>query len=137
MSTYSKLTYHIVFSTKHRRPLIIDPIRDPLYKYVGGVIRKLEGCLLEIGGVEDHVHLLTHLPAKISVSDCVRKIKSNSSKWANENPAVAKKFQWQPGYGGFTISHSQVDSVRRYIQNQREHHRVRTFKDGAVEETCD
>ena len=75
MGTYSQLTYHVVFSTKYRSKLITEIIREPLYEYIGGVIRKLDGCLLEVGGIADHIHLLTRLPAKTAVSDSIRTIK--------------------------------------------------------------
>ena len=135
MSTYSKLTYHIVFSTKYRKNLITDKIEERLYEYIGGVIRNLNGRLIEIGGVEDHIHILCYLPASKSVSDCVRDIKSNASKWLNETHRSkwAAKFQWQAGFGAFTVSYSQIDPVRSYVQNQKEHHATKTFRDEFVE----
>ena len=133
MSTFSKLLYHIVFSTKHRRRDIDANIQERLYEYIGGVIRKIDGSLIEIGGVEDHVHILAHLAAKKSVSDSIRDIKTNSSKWMNEISDTYRRFGWQKGYGAFTVSFSQVEPVRNYIQNQHEHHRVKTFKEEFIE----
>lgn len=125
--TYTKLIYHIVFSTKERIPLITGEIRERLYPYLGGVIRGEKGSLLEIGGVADHVHLLARFGAAIAVSEMVQRIKGNSSHWLNQQPA--SWFAWQVGYGAFTVSESQVASVRAYIQRQEEHHKKVSFKD--------
>ena len=85
--------------------------------------------LLEIGGVEDHVHIMAGFPATMSVSDMMRFIKSNSSGWVNETIKPKEKFAWQPGYGAFTVSHSQKPSVRSYIQTQEQHHQKKSFAD--------
>ena len=84
MSTFTKLTYHIVFSTKYRHALIRDAFQQRLYEYIGGTIRAHNGHLIEIGGVEDHVHILTNLSPAKSISDTIREIKSSASKWSNE-----------------------------------------------------
>ena len=129
MSNYTPLTYHLVFATKYRRPDLVRPMRSALYAYIGGIIRGIEGYLIEINGVEDHVHILTHLPASMSIADTLRVIKSRSSKWTNESKLTARRFRWQSGYGAFTVSRSQIARVRRYIQNQEAHHRRQTFAD--------
>lgn len=129
MSTYSKLTYHIIFSTKYREALIQDSLQSRLYEYIGGIIRAQKGMSIEIGGIEDHIHILANLPPTKAVSDAIREIKSNSSKWCNEINEFNTKFEWQKGYGAFTVSYSQIESVREYIRNQREHHRVKTFEE--------
>lgn len=116
-----------------RRNTIHVEIQDRLYEYMGGIIRNLNGALLHVGGIEDHVHCLVNLPANRTVSDCVRDIKANSSKWINELPETNVKFHWQKGYGAFTVSYSQIEIVRRYIINQREHHRVRSFREEFIE----
>jgi putative transposase len=133
MGSFSKLTYHVVFSTKYRRKTITDDIRERLYEYVGGVARNLNGSLIQIGGIEDHVHLLVNLSPAKAVSDSIRDIKSNTSKWLNELPEIKSRFAWQKGYGAFTVSHSQIEIVRSYIQNQREHHKTRTFEEEFIE----
>ena len=133
MGTFSKLTYHIVFSTKYRRKTINDDIPERLYEYMGGIVRNLDGSLIEIGGIDDHVHLLVNFPPSKSVSNCIRDIKANSSKWMNDLPGAKLKFEWQKGYGAFTVSHSQIGMVRSYIQNQREHHRTKSFKEEFIE----
>jgi REP element-mobilizing transposase RayT len=89
--------------------------------------------LEEIGGIEDHLHLLVNVPPSKSVSNCIRDIKANASRWMNELPAIKTKFEWQKGYAAFTVSHSQKEVVRRYIQNQREHHRKRSFEEEFIE----
>jgi putative transposase len=129
MSTFTKLTYHVIFSTKHRTPLIQTAFQHRLYEYIGGIIRGQNGHLIEIGGIEDHIHLLTSLSAKISISDTIRDIKANASKWSNEFSDLGSRFEWQKGYGAFTVSYSQIDSVRLYIQNQRAHHQTKSFEE--------
>jgi putative transposase len=129
MSTFTKLTYHIVFSTKHRHPLIHNEFQKRLYEYIGGIIRAKKGSLIEIGGIEDHIHILAGLSQIKPVSDAIREIKANSSKWSNEHFEFNRRFEWQKGYGAFTVSYSLIASVRQYIQNQHEHHRKKTFRD--------
>jgi REP element-mobilizing transposase RayT len=135
MGSFTKLNYHIVFGTKFRRNTIQSQFVERLYEYIGGTIRNRKGSLIEIGGVEDHLHLLVGLPPTITVSDAVRDIKANASKWINEererNPG--EKFEWQIGYGAFTVSYSHLETVQQYIRNQHEHHRVKTFEEEYIE----
>jgi len=131
-STYTNLLYHIIFSTKERRRFISPKFREELHPYIGGIIRDIGGEPIEIGDVADHVHLLAKLPASISVADALRLIKTNSSKWAGERLDLVRAFAWQTGYSAFTVSKSQVLTVRKYIQNQEKHHRKKTFKQGLV-----
>ena len=126
MSTYTSLNYHIVFGTKHRKPLLTEAVRTETYKYISGIIANKDGQLLEIGGIDDHVHLLTSCSPRFALSDFIRDIKANSSKWLHEEKR-AVRFGWQTGYGAFTVSCSQVETVRAYIRNQAEHHRKLTF----------
>jgi putative transposase len=127
-STLTNLLYHIVFSTKHREPIITAPIRVELYKYMGGIIRGESGTLLEIGGIQDHVHLVTRFKTEPSVATMVKIVKSKSSKWLNEHPKRPSRFEWQRGYAAFTVSMSQLEIVRRYVRNQEQHHRRKTFQ---------
>lgn len=127
-STYTSLLYHIVFSTKDRRPFLNPKLRAELFPYIDGIVSKFDGVTLEIGGVEDHVHMLLRLPADLAVSDALRLIKSNSSKWAGERRDLTRVFAWQTGYSAFTVSKSQVPSVRKYIRNQERHNQRLTFK---------
>ncbi len=125
-TTYTKLRYHILFGTRNAHPLIRPEIQDPLYRYIGGIIRRQRGSLLDIGGQADHVHLLLGIRKDLAVADMVRLIKANSSKWTNtpETP-----FAWQRGYAGFTVSESQVPRVRQYIRDQEMHHRKLSYAD--------
>jgi len=129
MGSFTQLTYHVVYATKYRRPSITDNIRERLYEYIGGIIRAKKGQLIEIGGISDHVHILTRLSPSIAVADVIRDVKANSSKWMNELPDSAATFEWQKGYGAFTVSHSLRETVQRYIQKQQEHHRKTSFQD--------
>ena len=127
-STHLSLHYHLVFGTKNHEALISSSWRDPFYAYLGGVIRTLDGAPEAIGGVADHVHLLVGLRATHTLADVLRELKSVSSKWVHEEMGV-RSFAWQEGYGAFTVSASQLENVRRYIQQQEEHHRTRTFRE--------
>ncbi len=132
MGSFTCLTYHIVFSTKYRKRTITDGVQDRLYEYLGGTLRSKKGQLIEIGGVEDHVHLLAGLSPSLAVSDVVRDLKSNSSKWMRDERRV-ESFEWQKGYGAFTVSFDRVDAIRKYIQNQKEHHKTRTFQEEYID----
>jgi REP element-mobilizing transposase RayT len=128
-STYTNLLYHIVFSTKDRISLISEDFQEELYRYIGGIIRAEGGVQLEIGGVSDHVHILAKIKPAIAVSEMLAKIKANSSKWINDHKIKLRKFGWQEGYAAFTVSESQVPSVREYIRSQPEHHRKQTYQE--------
>ena len=129
MSTFTNLLFHIIYSTKYRKPTIHTEWQDDLYGYIGGIVRDQKGKLLKIGGVEDHVHLLAKVGPTIAISDVLRKIKSNSSKWINERSDVSRKFEWQSGYAAFSVSESKLPAVSEYIANQAEHHRKKTFEE--------
>lgn len=118
--TYSKLLYHIVFSTKDRRPQIVAD----LHPYVGGIIKRLGGVPMNIGGVADHVHLLTTVPPTIAVSDFMREIKAGSSGWMHKRDP---DFEWQRGYAAFTVNQSIIPDVDRYISAQEQHHAKTDF----------
>jgi REP-associated tyrosine transposase len=119
---------HVIFSTKNRAPQITDEIRPRLYPYIGGILRGETGCLLAIGGMPDHVHLLISLGRTISMADLVRLIKSNSSRWVHDTFAD-HEFAWQSGYGAFSVSKSQLPIVHRYVDTQAEHHRTMSYQD--------
>ena len=131
-NTFTNLLYHIVFSTKDRIPVIHGEMRERLYEYIGGIIRGERGVLLEIGGVPDHVHLLTKLKSDMAVAEMVRLMKSNSSKWLNELDGTRAHFEWQTGYGAFSVSESQVRKVRSYIQTQESHHAKVSFRNELI-----
>ena len=109
--SYTNLIYHIIFSTKDRRPTITPEREERLYEYIGGIIRGLGGILLCVNGVADHVHLLVKLRPDRSISDVLRELKANSSGWIHEVFPDAADFSWQNGYGAFTVSESQVPKV--------------------------
>lgn len=127
-STHLSLHYHLVFGTKNRETVISSAWRDRLHAYLGGVIRTLDGVPEAVDGVADHVHLLVGLRATHTLADVLREIKSVSSAWVHKELGVSS-FAWQEGYGAFTVSASQLENVRAYIQQQEEHHRTRTFRE--------
>jgi putative transposase len=126
--TYTKLYYHIVFSTKHRKPFIRADFEAELHKYVAGIIRNLGGSCIEINGTADHVHILALLAPKLALSDVLRDIKANSSRWIHEKFPKLLDFAWQDGFSAFSVSTSQVPEVLAYITNQKDHHLERDFK---------
>ncbi|MFT3879854.1 MAG: IS200/IS605 family transposase [Gemmatales bacterium] len=128
MPTFTKLHYHLVFSTKGRRGLIDPSWEDDLYGYIGGILRQQGGVLLAAGGMADHVHLLIGSRPDIALSDLLRDIKSLSSGWVHEVKGVLD-FTWQEGYSAFTVSHSALEDVRHYVKTQKEHHRQRDYKE--------
>ena len=132
MSTYASLHYHIVFGTKNRLPLIADSWAARLHEYLGGTVKSLEGFPQGIGGIEDHVHLLIGLKTTHCISDFMRELKKSSSIWIHESIGVSE-FQWQEGYGVFSVSATARAHVKAYIANQKEHHRAKTFRDEFIE----
>ena len=126
--TYSQILLHIVFSTKQRQPHITADVAERLYPYIGGIIRAEKGVLYDIGGVEDHVHLYLRWRTDVSISDLMRIVKSQSSKWIHETFAELSAFAWQEGYSVFSVSKSQEPAVKKYIAHQAEHHRKEDFK---------
>jgi len=127
--SYTSLLYHVVFSTKDRFPWLAPEWRQRLYAYLGGVLREREADLLAINGTNDHVHLLLRLHQDHTLARIVRDVKATSSGWIHREFPRLHHFAWQRGYGAFTVSVSQVEHVRRYIQTQEEHHRRRTFQE--------
>ena len=128
-STHHGILIHVVFSTKQRFRVLHRDWRDDLFAYMGGIAGEHKATLLRSGGMEDHVHLLLIIHPSFAISDTVKLIKGNSSKWINENRKINAKFEWQRGYGAFSVSESMSDTVKRYIENQEEHHRQLSFKD--------
>lgn len=120
---------HITFSTKNRVPLISEEIEKELYSYIGGICKNLECYPIKVGGFYDHVHILTSLSKKIALMVLLEKVKANSSKWIKTKSDSLKKFCWQNGYGAFSVNPYEIDKVILYIENQKEHHRKKTFQD--------
>jgi len=127
-ATHLSLHYHVVFSTKGRHPFIAETWRGRLHEYFGGLIRSADGIPDAIGGTDDHVHLLIGLRATHKLSSFVQDIKQSSSHWIHETIGV-KDFAWQEGYGAFTVSTSNRESVKEYIAKQEDHHRTKTFQE--------
>lgn len=128
-NTYTKLFFHVVFSPKRRANLISPNWKDELYKYITGIISNKNQTLIAINGMPDHIHILIGTKPDCNLSDLVRDIKANSSRFINEKQWVSGKFEWQQGFGGFTVGPSQVESKKRYIQNQEEHHQSKSFRE--------
>ena len=128
-NTYTQINMHVVFSVKGRENILSVKIRPDIFKYISGILSNIEQFPLAVNGYKDHVHLFFEMQPTKSLSDIVRVVKTNSSKWINENRFIAGKFSWQEGYGGFSYSRSQRNNVIQYIIKQEEHHKVRTFKE--------
>jgi len=128
-NTFTSLHYHVVFSTKNREPFLRQDIEHRVWSYLGGIARENDMKALLVGGIENHVHLLLAIPAKVSVSQGVQLIKGGSSSWMKDTFPGLGGFAWQDGYAAFTVSKSQVPEVEEYIRGQREHHRVKTFEE--------
>ena len=120
---------HIIFSTKNREPYISSEIGHRLVKYTGGIIRENKGKLLEANALPDHVHLYVSLRSEPSIAALLRLIKTNSSKWIKQAYPSMSYFEWQKGYGFFSVSPSQDKATIRYINRQEDHHRKRSFKE--------
>ena len=128
-NTYSQITIHAVFAVKYRENFIIKEWRNNLHQYIAGIITNKGAKSLAVGGWKDHVHILFGMPLTTSIADFMSVVKANSSKWINEQHFTKGKFQWQEGYGAFSFARSQRDIVIKYIMNQEEHHRIKTFKE--------
>jgi REP element-mobilizing transposase RayT len=126
----AKILLHTVFSTKERRPFLRDPaLRDELHRYLGGILKQLDCQPIIVGGVEDHVHLLSTLWRTCQPAEMVKEVKRGSSLWLKERDPTLREFCWQNGYGVFSIGFSQIKDVRDYIAGQEAHHREVSFQD--------
>lgn len=123
---------HITFSTKYREPLIDEAIEEELFKYIGGICKNLECNPIKVGGYRDHIHILCVLSRKIALMKLLEEVKSHSSKWIKTKGDQYKNFYWQRGYGSFSVNPAQIDVVVRYIENQAEHHKKKTFQEEYV-----
>ncbi len=113
---------HIIFSTKHRQPLIIPEIRTELYSYMGGILKNIDCHPIQIGGIADHIHILCGMSKKMATIDVLEEVKRSSSKWIKTQNSQLSSFYWQDGYGAFSVGFTQVAAVSKYIQNQEVHH---------------
>ena len=131
-STHLSLHIHVIFGTKYQRPLIASEWRPRLHAFLGGSIRTLNAFPEAVGGAADHVHVLMGLRATHCLADLVRDLKRASSAWVHETIGDSA-FQWQDGYGAFSVSASLLPTVKSYIARQEEHHRKKTFKEEYLE----
>ena len=127
-NTYTQLYIHAVFVVKGRSNLISPKFKEELYKYICGIATGKNQKIYAINGMPDHLHIILSMRPEISLSDHMRDIKANSSKWINERKFVRGKFQWQEGFGGFSVSKRDLDRVISYIKNQETHHAKKSFR---------
>jgi putative transposase len=125
----ARLQIHLVFSTKHREPLIHDTVRPALHRYLAVVLQNLDCPARCINSVPDHIHVLFELARTAAVSEVVEAAKKSSSRWIKTQAPELTRFVWQAGYGAFAVSSSHAETVREYIGNQAEHHRRKTFQE--------
>jgi putative transposase len=126
---YLSVQLHFVWSTGGRVPWISRNWRDDLYAYTRGVVTNKGGKIVEIGGIDDHVHACVAMPSTATIAEMINAIKRNSSRWIHENHLNSSGYSWQKGYGAFSVSQSAEESVRKYIREQEEHHRSRSFQE--------
>ncbi|RJP77067.1 MAG: IS200/IS605 family transposase [Candidatus Zixiibacteriota bacterium] len=129
MSTYTQITYHLVFATRDRKPVLSSERREDLFRYIWGITQNHHCHLYRINGVEDHIHLLTTLHPSLRLSDLVKEIKLSSGKWIKENKVFPMFDFWQDGYGAFTHGAADRPRMIEYIINQQEHHKKVSFYD--------
>lgn len=128
-NTFTQIYIHFVFAVQNRSSLIQPEWKDELYKYITGIVQKNGHKLIAINGTSNHAYIFTGYKPHQLIPDLMQDVKGSSSKWINEKKFVKGKFSWQEGYGAFSYSHSQIDQVVRYINNQEKHHKNLTFKE--------
>jgi REP element-mobilizing transposase RayT len=133
MSTYTQIIYHIIFGTKYHQQILHKANRQKLFQYITGILQNKNCHLYQINGIENHIHILFHLHPTIALSDIVKDIKLASSKFIKENNLFTDFIGWQNGYGAFTYSISAKQTLIAYIQNQEEHHKVKSFREEFIQ----
>lgn len=133
MSTYTQILYQIVFGTKHHQKTLAADKRDELFRYIAGILKNKKCHLYRINGVENHLHIVTHLHPSVALSDLVKDIKLASSEFIKTNNLFPHFGGWQDGYGAFTYSIEAKDRLIEYVKNQQEHHRVKTYREEVIE----
>ena len=128
-NTYTQLLFHVVFSTKDRQRTLPDSLRELLYRYIWGIHKNLNCHLYRIGGIDDHVHILTATATTVSLADYVKEVKTGSSHWLKEQAEFRRFEGWQDGYGAFTVAFARKDSLIEYIKGQAEYHRTESLMD--------
>jgi putative transposase len=131
-NTYSQIYIQAIFAVEQRAALIQSAWKEELFKYIGGIFRNKKQKLIAIGGVEDHVHLLFGLRPSMAISDLVRDVKSDSTEFIKRKHFTRRNFSWQEGFGAFSYSRSQLDSVAKYVLEQEKHHSKQSFRDEYV-----
>lgn len=127
--TFSQIYIQLVFAVRNRESVIDTSWENELYKYISGIIRNKDQKMLAINGTKDHIHLLIGMKPSCCLSDLVREVKKASNEFVNSQKYTKSKFQWQEGYGAFSYSHSALNQVIAYVQNQKEHHRKKSFQE--------
>ncbi|MCC6360854.1 MAG: IS200/IS605 family transposase [Phycisphaerales bacterium] len=125
----ARVNIHLIFSTKHRRRILDDAVRDSLHRYMATVMANTKCPATLINSVEDHAHILFELGRTTAISEAVEEVKGSSPRWIKTQGPQYADFAWQAGYGAFSVSESNVAAVRDYIANQREHHRTKSFEE--------
>lgn len=128
-NTYTQIHLHLIFAVKYRTGVVQNTWKEELYKYITGIVQQNKHKLIIINGMPDHIHILIGFRPNQSISDLLQDIKANSSKWINEKGFVKGRFEWQEGYGAFSYGKSQIKDVIKYIENQEEHHKKKTFRE--------
>ncbi|MEA1898458.1 MAG: IS200/IS605 family transposase [Bacteroidota bacterium] len=132
-NTYSQIYLHYVFSPKYRKALIKAEFEEELYKYITGIVKKLDQQLIRINGMPDHCHLLVRLRPSFAPSKFIQAVKTNSSRWVNEKKFLKYRFNWQTGGGIFSVSHRNVPELISYIESQKQHHKKSSFREEYLE----
>ena len=125
----SKVLLHVVFSTKNRDRIISKNIQPKLYAYTAGICRKIKSQAYRVGGTDNHIHIACSLPRTLTISKLLEELKKSSSKWLKAQDDNLKTFSWQAGYGAFSLGQSQIDDLLKYIDNQEQHHKIKTYKE--------
>jgi putative transposase len=133
MNTYTQILYQIIFAPKNHEKTLIDVNRQELYKYICGILKNKKCHLYRIGGVSDHIHILTHLHPLVSLASIVKDIKIASTLFIKNNNLFSMFSGWQDGYGGFTYSFKDKDKLIDYVKNQEEHHKTKSFREEFIE----
>jgi putative transposase len=131
-NTYTKLFIHAIFAVRGRENVISLRWKDGLYRYITGIVTNNDQKLMIINGMPDHIHLLLGIKPTLALSDLIRDIKANSSRFINEQRWVQGRFEWQHGFGAFTCNPAELDTIINYIKNQEEHHKMKSFKEEYV-----
>ncbi|MBK9257851.1 MAG: IS200/IS605 family transposase [Saprospiraceae bacterium] len=132
-NTYHQVYLQTVFAVKYRNAVLDKNWRHNLFAVIGNLINETNSKTIIVGGVEDHVHCFLGLKPSVSISELMKTVKSKSSKYINDNKLTLDRFEWQEGYGVFSYSHSHIDAVYKYIINQENHHKSKTFRDEYIE----